>query len=193
MAKIKNFILLLHKYTHVFFTVFGLAFIIFNDFITINIAYFFGALTFLLGFTYFAIYLLKMIKQKYALITLICSLLLIIVGIVNVIFAKSSFSLTLTVIFWIINGVIKVWIHLLFGIKQLKIGQKSGVYTLLMFVAILVMTILLIIHGASAIKSHVIFYGIETCLSSVVFLFGVQDGFTLWQLVDFEKMKTESN
>lgn len=193
MAKIKNFILLLHKYTHVFFTVFGLAFIIFNDFITINIAYFFGALTFLLGFTYFAIYLLKMIKQKYALVTLICSLLLIIVGIVNVIFAKSSFSLTLTVIFWIINGVIKVWIHLLFGIKQLKIGPKSGVYTLLMFVAILVMTILLIIHGASAIKSHVIFYGIETCLSSVVFLFGVQDGFTLWQLVDFEKMKTESN
>ncbi len=193
MAKIKNFILLLHKYTHVFFTVFGLLFIIFNKFITENIAYFFGALTFSLGFMYFVIYFLKMIKRKYALVTLLCSTLLIIVGIVNIVFAKSSFSLTLTVIFWIINGVVKVVIHLLFGIKQLKIGQKSGWYTLLMFVAILIMTVLLIIHGASAIQSHVIFYGVETFLSSVVFLFGVQDGFSLWQLVDFDKMKIESN
>lgn len=192
MDKIKNFILLLHKYTHIFFAVFGLLFIIFNKFITVNIAYFFGALTFSLGFMYFVIYLLEMIKQKYALVTLICSLLLIAVGIVCFVFAKSSFSLTLTVVFWIINGVVKVVIHLLFGIKQLKIGQKSGVYTLLMFVAILVMTILLIMHGEKAIMSHVIFYGIETCLSSVVFLFGVQDGFSLWQLVDFEKMKNKN-
>ncbi len=187
MTKILHFIKFLNKYTHVFFSLFGLLVVMFYKFIGENIAYFFGGITLVLGAFFLFLSLINCIIKKYKTITLVCSVLLTIIGVVLMVFANKEVGITLVVIFWVINEVVKFLIHLIFGVKQLQKKEKSGWYTLAIGIVILVMAALLVFHGEHGIVIHIIFYGVETMLSSILFYFGVKDGFSLWELIDYKK------
>ncbi len=185
MDKTRNFLFSLHKYTHPFFMMFGILCVIFYKTIADYITYFIGSITLFLGVIYFISAVCNLILRKYKLATTIISFILCVLATVILVYANKEIGILLTVILWIINGVIKFAMHLYFGIKQLTNKQKSGIYALIVATAIIAITTLLILHGPNGIEIHVLFFGVESFVSASIFLVGVKDSFSLWQLIDF--------
>ncbi len=193
MQKINGLMSTLKKYTRYIFIPIGLLCVIFNKFILQNVNYFFGGVTAFLGLFYFIVSLFNATHKTHKIPVIIISFLLLALGSITIIFGKVELGVKFVIVLWVTNGIIKVFIHLIFGIKQAKQKQKSAVYTFIMGIAILVITVLLILHGEGGLKLHIIFYGLESFLSTLLFTVGVKDCFTLWDIIDLrgerEQMK----